>query len=589
MIQALARLAGVIPRRRRWQGALLLALMLLGGVLEMLTLGAVVPFLAAVGSPRGGASAPPWIRQDAFLSTHILAIFALVFAAMALAAACVRVALAWATQKYTFRLGYDLEVQAYRLSLARPYIEQVRINSSETISVMEKVGAVSSTVFLPALMGISSGVIALFILAALVAIRPLEAIIALGGFALAYLGISLVFRGRLAGASRTVATEQKRRMQALQEGLGGIRDIILDQSQALYAERFAEIDLAMRDAQTSIGVIGAAPRFVIEGAGMIVISLLVVWLSMQPGGVLSALPLLGALALAAQRLLPLLQQIYNSWSQVAGHRQTLSEVADALGRPLPPEPASDFIPLPFAHAIRLEDVAFRYATGERAVLQSLDLEIRKGDRIGLVGRSGSGKSTVMDLILGLLAPDEGSMSVDGAVLDESGRARWRRQVAHVPQAIYLSDASIMDNIAFGAPAGTVDEARVRDAARRADLADYIETLPRGYGTVVGERGVRLSGGQRQRIGIARALYKGSDVLVLDEATSALDDATETSVLDAIDGLDRTVTIVMVAHRLETLRRCDRICQVADGRLIEENATIAGAKATMRSASPTSWR
>lgn len=577
MTSALRHLFGVIAFRRRWQAALLLMLMILAGAFEVLTLGSLVPFLALVTATgtREVQAARASLGLDHAPVAVLVILAAFLFGLCALAAALIRVTLAWATQKFVFRLGFDLEVKAYETSLMRPYAEQVRSNSAETISSLDKVGSISSTVFLPILMGLSSAVITLFILVALIAIRPVDAAVALGGFGLAYLGVSLVFRGRLTSSSRTVASAQRRRVQALQEGLGGIRDIILDDTQSLYAQRFAQIDLDLRDAQSSIGVIGAAPRFAIEGAGMMVIAGLVVWLSGQPGGVLEAVPLLGALALAAQRLLPLLQQIYNSWSQVAGNRQTLIEVATLLGSgraqgSAPPLPSS-LPPLRFQHSLLLDEVGFRYADRDAPALDRLTLRIERGARVGLIGRSGGGKSTAMDIALGLLTPDTGRVCVDGVVLDGPRRAQWRRMVAHVPQSIYLADASIAENIAFGSSLADIDEDRVREAARRSDLHAFIGRLPRGYDTLVGERGVLLSGGQRQRIGIARALYKRSTVLIFDEATSALDEATEDAILDSISALDRDLTILMVAHRLRTLRASDVIHRLEDGRIVEQGA------------------
>lgn len=576
MIGALRILLNAIAFRRRWQAGLVFLLMLVAGTFELLTVGAVAPFLAVVtapGSLKGLGGVLRAAHAQDLSPRGLMAAAAGLFAACAFASAVARVALAWAQQKFVFRLGFDLEVMAYEAFLRRPYVEQVRSNSSETLSVLEKVGAVSSTVFLPILSGVSSVLIAGFILTALIAIRPLDAIIALAGFGLAYLGVSLVFRGRLGRSSHIVASAQHKRIQSLQEGLGGIRDIILEDNHRLYVDRFADIDLGLRDAQSVIGVIGAAPRFAIEGAGMIVIAGLVVWLSEQHGGVLAALPLLAALALAAQRLLPLLQQIYNSWTQVAGSRQMLFDVAalfeTAPARALPQAPPAE--PLAFQRSVSLDAVSFRYADRTRPALDRLSLHIDKGERIGLVGRSGGGKSTAMDVLLGLLEPESGAMRIDGVALTPATRVQWRRMVAHVPQTLYLSDASIRENIAVGVPSGGIDDERVRDAAWRCDLGPFIEALPSGYDTTVGERGVLLSGGQRQRIGIARALYKRSRVLVFDEATSALDDETEDAVLDAIAGLDRDLTVVMVAHRLRTLRACTRIYRLEDGRGVEEGA------------------
>ena len=214
---------------------------------------------------------------------------------------------------------------------------------------------------------------------------------------------------------------------------------------------------------------------------------------------------------------------------------------------------------------------FRYVTSKSWVLGDINIRIPKGARIGFVGRTGSGKSTAMDLVMGLLSPTEGSISVDGVAMDAASAGAWQAQIAHVPQHIYLSDATIIENIAFGVPRAEIDDERARDAALKAGIASFIDEQHDGYDTFVGERGVRLSGGQRQRIGIARALYKHSKLLVLDEATSALDDATETSVMQAIDQLGRDLTVLIIAHRVTTLRNCDTIYRLHRGTVIQQGS------------------
>jgi len=288
--------------------------------------------------------------------------------------------------------------------------------------------------------------------------------------------------------------------------------------------------------------------------------------SQQSGGLLAAIPSLGALALGGQRLLPLLQQIYNSWSQATGNMQMLRDVLVLAGAPrLPPAP----VPAQMIAGgdIRFESVAFAYRNGA-AVLHDVNLTIRRGERIGLVGLSGSGKSTLLDLIMGLLEPSQGSILIDGVLLVDANRTVWQAQLAHVPQTIYLVDDSIAANIAFAVEAEEIDSARLARAAAAAHLGPLLDSLPQGLGTIVAERGVRLSGGQRQRIGIARALYHATSLLVLDEATSALDEESEAATLASIAAGYPGMTVVIVAHRPSSLLICDRILHLADGRVVE---------------------
>jgi ATP-binding cassette subfamily B protein len=222
--------------------------------------------------------------------------------------------------------------------------------------------------------------------------------------------------------------------------------------------------------------------------------------------------------------------------------------------------------LPFERELALRGVGFSYPTADKPALECVDLVIRKGERVGFVGTTGSGKSTLIDLVMGLLEPDRGTLLVDDVALDDQNRARWQGRIAHVPQSIFLSDNSIAANIAFGEEAHDIDLERIREAARAAQIDDYVMSLPEGYATGTGERGIQLSGGQRQRIGIARALYKGADVLILDEATSALDEATEAAVIAALSDVDRRLTVLMIAHRLSTLESCDKLVQLEGGRV-----------------------
>jgi len=312
---------------------------------------------------------------------------------------------------------------------------------------------------------------------------------------------------------------------------------------------------------------------VLEPVGMVLIAGIGLIMVLQEG-VTNTLPLLGALALGAQRLLPVVQKVYEGWAQSRNAKASLVNVLRLLEQPLPlgcqlVEPA----PLHLKRSIQFNAVYFAYASHLPDVLQGLSLEIGRGERVGLIGSTGSGKTTALDLLMGLLKPSSGRILVDGADLHDSDQPQllkaWRASIAHVPQSIYLADSTIVENIAFGVPRHQIDLQLVRQAAGQAQIAEFIESSPHGYDTFVGERGIFLSGGQRQRIGIARALYRQAHIIVLDEATSALDMATEQSVMDAIEGLSRELTIVIVTHRLSTVEKCDRLFRIHEGRIVNQ--------------------
>ena len=295
---------------------------------------------------------------------------------------------------------------------------------------------------------------------------------------------------------------------------------------------------------------------------MMLIAGLAYLMTQQESGMATAIPVLGALALGAQRLLPALQQAYASYSTIKGSKSSFEDVLNLLDQPLPEyadQPLPE--PIPFAEEIKLNNLNFRYTEDSPWVLKNVNLSLKKGSRIGFMGVTGSGKSTLLDIIMGLLPATEGGLIIDNHTINTQNRRAWQAHIAHVPQNIYLSDSTIEENIAFGIEKEKIDHQRVKKAAQQAQIAQLIEQWKDGYQTFVGERGIRLSGGQRQRIGIARALYKQADVLIFDEATSALDNETEQAVMDAIEDLGEEVTILIIAHRLTTLKGCDQIIKL----------------------------
>lgn len=574
LIRNIRRIFAAAPPRRRVQGMGVLVLMLAGAVAELATLGAVVPLLTLLASPSSISRVPFAADALALLGVGpgdaLVAIVAM-FCVFAGLAAVVRITLAWASQKFVFRLGHDLGCALYERVLYQPYAFHMERDSSQIVSAVTKVQQVLNQAMLPVLQGLSAAIIALFILGGLLAINAPVALGAGVGFGVIYVAVSWATRVRLRRNSRVIATSGTERIKTVQEGLGGIRDVLIDQSQPVYLAKFRRVDDRLREAQAANAMISAAPRFVIEAIGMMAIACIALLMAGAPGGLLAALPVLGALALGAQRLLPLLQLIYNGWTSIVGSRASLLDVLGFVEQPLPADLAArrGLTPLPFKHSLEFRRVDFRYAADGPSVVHGLTLRIKRGMRVGLVGRSGSGKSTIIDLVTGLLAPTAGTLAIDGRPLEPADVPRWQLQVAHVPQHIFLADATILENIAFGVPRSAIDEARAIDAARRAELDGFIAAQPQGYASMVGERGIRLSGGQRQRIGIARALYKRSAVLILDEATSALDDATEESVMRSIERLQDDVTVLIVAHRTSTLRQCDLICRIESGVVVAQ--------------------
>jgi ATP-binding cassette subfamily B protein len=306
-----------------------------------------------------------------------------------------------------------------------------------------------------------------------------------------------------------------------------------------------------------------------EAIGMGLIAILAYFMTQQQNGISTAIPILGALALGAQRLLPTLQQAYSSYSAIQGSKSSIQDVLDLLNQPLPIHATQNqSLEIPFKKEITLNNISFRYSKNTPWVLKNINLKITKGMRIGFIGSTGSGKSTLLDIIMGLLEPTKGEVVVDNHVITISNRQVWQKHIAHVPQSIYLSDSTIEENIAFGISRDEINTKRVEKSIKQAKIDELISESMGNYQTIVGEQGIRLSGGQRQRIGIARALYKQADILVLDEATSALDNDTEFEVMKELSGLKKDLTVLIIAHRLSTLKGCDKIIKIHDNGAVD---------------------
>ena len=562
-----------LSARRRKQLGLLLGLMLVGSLAEIVTIGAVVPFISLMARPETAMEYP--VLQNLFAALgwqqpdSLVLPMSIAFVCVVLVATGIRLLLVYVSNKLTFAIGHDIGVKLYHVMLHQPYAFHISQNSSEVLGNVNKVQIVVGAVLRPAIEGIIAVILSVAILVALMLVDAKTALTAGVLFAVMYLGIMKLFRKRLQRNGKIIAAAQGSRMRSIQEGLGGIRDVILDGNQAHYSGEFAKVDRRFRNAQAANAFLGASPRFLVEAIGIALIVALAYALFLQSGGLVGALPVLAALALGAHRLLPLLQKIYQAWSQTTGNLQVLDDLVSMLSLPVASarnrRRQSDA--LPFDNRIEFDNLHFRYLETEPEVLTDINLTIPKGSRVGIVGKTGSGKSTLMDILMGLLEPTGGRIRVDGNAIDAENQNHWRQRIAHVPQHIYLSDASITENIALGVSPDRIDQDRVHQAACQAQIAEFIESHRQGYDTRVGERGVQLSGGQRQRIGIARALYKDADVLVFDEASSALDTETETAVMQAVSQLDPNLTLFIIAHRVQTLRECDLILRLEDGHLV----------------------
>jgi ABC-type multidrug transport system fused ATPase/permease subunit len=553
-----------------------LVLMLLGGLAELATIGSVVPFLALLSNsdwahmPRVGRLL---ISLGNAIGTDSVTAAAIIFACFAILAGLVRISLTWLTQKFIYDVGHHLALEALRKILSQPYAFHADRDVAALLATTVKVEILVFDLILPAMQTIIAAFIAIFLIAGLIYVDPATTIATAAAFASIYLLVSFATRRRLAVSSAIAETGHNERFKIVNESLGGIRDVIIDNSRSVHTDLFDRTNGRLARARAVTAFIAASPRFMIEALGIVLIAAIAVIVSGREGGIAMALPFLGALALGAQRLLPLVQTVYNGWSFGAGNRSIIGQVVELLSLPDNEESANLPAALPFERQISFENVSFSYSSriGSPA-LHDLSFIIPRGSMVAIVGKTGAGKSTLADLLMALLEPEQGEIKVDGTRLTRENARAWQRNIAHVPQSIFLADTTIAANIALGLPQEPTDRQRVIEAAAKAQLDEFIQSLPNGYDTIIGERGIRLSGGQRQRLGLARALYKNTPLLVLDEATSALDEATEQAVFKELEQLrEDGRTLIIIAHRVSTIDHCDLIVNLHDGRIVDRVA------------------
>ena len=558
-----------LSKRRKRQFWLILILMIIASLFEIISVGAVIPFISILSSPEmvfNHKLAQPIIQVFGFTEPEQLIIpLTVAFIVSALAAGAIRLLLLYGMTRLSFATGADISVNIYRRTLYQNYSTHLTTNSSEVINgIIIKSTTVISGILMPMLVLISSCFLLIGIMSALFYINARVALIASLGFGFLYWSVVYFTRNQINENSQRIADQSTQMIKSLQEGLGGIRDVIIDGSQEFYTQLYRNADFPLRRASGNNSFIANSPKFVMEAVGMVLIAILAFIMIQNEGGVQTALPVLGALALGAQRMLPALQQLYSNYSTIKGSRSSFKDVLKLLEQPLPEHAINEQeSPLAFNNEINLKLLGFKYQNELPWIIKNVTLSLKKGARIGFVGPTGSGKSTLLDIIMGLLPQTEGELMVDDQIINNDNRRAWQKNIAHVPQSIYLSDSTLEENIAFGIPKALINHQQVKKAAKESQITEFVKTLKDGYKSIIGERGVKLSGGQRQRIGIARALYKNANILIFDEATSALDSHTEHAVMSAIEGLGRDITILIIAHRLSTLKGCDQIVSMSN--------------------------
>lgn len=544
--------------------------MIFASMAEVISIGSIIPFLTVILNPDSLYEIELLRNLLKYLNINsaqeLIIPFTFLFAVAALISGLIRIFLLWYQIRIGHLIGADLSLKIYKVALYQPYKTHISVNSSQSIStITEKSNAIVRQVILPFLFLISSTLIFLSIFTALFIFNSKVAIFLFLFFGIIYFIIYTFTKNKLVNNSKILSSLLSKRIKILQEGFNGIRDVILNGSQIAYTNTFKKVDLPLRRAQAINSFISSSPRFVIEALGMILISIMIYFIFMRDNNFNNMIPILGAFALGAQRMLPLIQQIYSNITAIKGTESILNDSLKILNQKFPDFYFNNQEILPFKNEIKFQDVSFGYENSNSLVFKKINFQIIKGSKIGIIGTTGSGKSTFVDLLMGLLSPNEGSISIDGHIINEKNVNSWMQNISHVPQFIFLSDSSLLSNIAFGQSEEDIDIERVKIVSKLANISHAIDELPNGYQTVVGEKGIQLSGGQLQRIAIARSLYNNRRILILDEATSSLDEETEASIMKTIYGLDNNITVIIISHRKSSLEGCDFIYELNKGK------------------------
>jgi ABC-type multidrug transport system fused ATPase/permease subunit len=570
-----SRLWDNLSRKRKQQLLILVFLTILTSFLEVLGIGALLPFLSILTNPSliyNNIKAKFIINYFSIGSnTQLMYFISFSFIIILFISGLMRVMLVWFQTRLSFNILSDISINIFYRTMYQKYEIHIARNSSDLISgISSKANSLVSNMIMPTILIFNSILMIIMIASALIYVNFNLTIYIITTFGLVYLVIVQKTKKQLAKDSIKLNYESNKVIKILQESLGSIRDVLINGTQKNACDIFKLSDLSYRRAQANQAIILNTPRLIIETLFFILIVLFGFLLSLSSEGLVNNLPILGVLALGIQRLLPIFNQLFSSWSMIKGGNASILDTLDLLEQPLPTFfQNANTKQLVFNEKIEINNLSFRYNNTSESILRNIDLLIKKGDRVGFIGNTGSGKSTLLDNIMGLLQAYKGDILIDDVKIDAENINSWQTNISHVPQSIFLSDSSIAENIAFGIPKNEIDFDRVKIAAEKAQISQTIDIWEKKYQTIVGERGVKLSGGQRQRIGIARALYKNASVIVFDEATSALDNETESEVMNSINHLDKSLTILIVAHRLSTLKNCDYIVEISNGIIINK--------------------
>ncbi|HNX28812.1 MAG TPA: ABC transporter ATP-binding protein [Syntrophomonadaceae bacterium] len=572
----LKKILNILTKREKRQLFLLLVLMLLMALFQAIGVVSVLPFISLVMNPDL-VSQNNWLQffyqyfnfkdtRSFIIAAGLIMLFLILFGNLISAVAT------WAKFKFVWNNNNNISVRLLRHYLLQPYMFFLNRNSSELAkNILNEVQTLTNGYLIPVLDLTSRLLIIIVILIMVLIVNPLITVIAFSILGGSYYLIYWLIRKRLTHRGSRRLWANRDRFKIVGEAFGGIKEVKASGREQYYLESYSQASTKLSSLMAWNALVGNIPKYVLESVAFgSVIALILILLAIR-GEAQNIIPLVSFFAFAGYRLMPAIQDVFQTSTQLKFNQATLDyiyeEMTNIKMREVKQEENfTDVTPLQFTDKIKLQNITFTYPASEEKVLEDITLVIKKNQKVGIVGATGAGKTTLIDILLGLFIPDQGQMTVDGIILDSSNVRGWQKILGYVPQQIYLSDDTVTNNIAFGIPADQIDINQVKKAASIARLDDFISRLPNGYDTVVGERGVRLSGGQMQRVGIARAVYHDPQVLILDEATSALDNITEKEFMEALEAAAEVKTLVIIAHRFNTVRNCDIIIMLENGKM-----------------------
>jgi HlyD family secretion protein len=583
MYQKIKQIFRLLNKKQKREFLLLQTLVVLTAFLELVGVASIMPFMAVVASPQ-------MIETNSLLNgvynftqaqnTTEFTIYLGVTVLVALTlSASVSVITTWWSSMFASKIGAEIGQTLYDYYLHQNWIFHATRSSAQlTKQIAAETSRLTGGVLVPLMALNARFVLALMLSVAIVMLNPVVALIGISIFMIAYLVIYKLVKARLEANGNKISKTSEERYRLMNEGFGGVKDVILLGRQADFKQRFGNTSQTLAISQGQNIALSQVPRYFLEVLAFGALIALIISLLIQSQGDLAhVLPLLSVYALAGFKLLPAFQQIYSNLTAIKGNISAFDSIKEDLSTArTKTEPKKNNMPdtevendeLAFKSKIELKNITFTYPGKSKPALDNLNIAIKKNQIIGFVGASGSGKSTAVDMLMGLLKPQQGRLLIDGVEINQNNQRAWQNKIGYVAQSIFLSEGTIAENVAFGISQEQININKVNKALSLAHLDELIQTLEKGIHTKVGERGVQLSGGQRQRIGIARALYHDAEVLVFDEATSALDGITEKMIMEAIHDFSGSKTIIMIAHRLKTVQNCDQIFLLDKGKLID---------------------